>query len=170
MRKEFYTVAEFAALCNISKQAVYQKLNTTLKGFVKVENGKKLISAKALPDDFEKRLFNALIKDIEQQYPIVEEDKQSDFIAFLMAQIKEKDKQLEALQKEVSETNKTIANLTVELTEITKQAQELNRNNQILLLNQNNNTAIEGGEPIAAEETTQGASRRTFRSIFKRKK
>lgn len=168
MRKEFYTVAEFAALCNISKQAVYQKLNTTLKDFVKVENGKKLISAKALPPDFKKQIFNALVKDIERQYPIVEEDKQSDFTAFLMAQIEEKDKQIEALQKEVSETNKTIANLTVELTEITKQAQELNRNNQILLLNQNNNTAIEGGEPIAAKETTQGA-RRTFRSIFKHK-
>lgn len=157
MKKDFYTVAEYADICHISKQAVYQKLNTTLKDFVKVENGKKLISAKALPDDFKKQLVEPLVKDVKQ-------DKQSDFTAFLMAQIEEKDKQIEALQKEVSETNKTIANLTVELTEITKQAQELNRNNQILLLNQSTNPVA-----IDTDGTTGTKKQNVFKRLFKKK-
>lgn len=129
MKKEFYTVSEFAKLCGISKQAVYKRLNNSLKEFVKVENGQKLIAAAAFS------LFKG--QEVEQQVKQqVDDVEQQGLMSFLQKQIEEKDKQIEALQNQIVSLNNLISNLTLELTEITKQSQELNRNNQILLLNQ----------------------------------
>ena len=151
MKKEFYTVSEFANICGISKQAVYKRLNNSLKEFLKVENGQKLISAAAL-SIFEGQVVEQQVK---QQ---VNEVEQQGLISFLQKQIEEKDKQIEAFQNQVNSLNNLISSLTLELTEITKQSQELNRNNQILLLNQKDIKQLQSNN-----------KKNIFNKLFKRK-
>ena len=48
MNKKYLAVSEFAKLAGVSKQAIYQRLNTSLKDFVKVEQGRKVVDSAAL--------------------------------------------------------------------------------------------------------------------------
>lgn len=84
--EEYISIAEYARLKGISKQAVYQQLNKRLKPFVETVDGKKVLSIKALED--------ITVKPIE-----------STSLEALVKQLEAKDKQIEAL------TN-TIASLT----------------------------------------------------------
>lgn len=174
MEKGFYTVSEFAKICGISKQAIYQRLNKSLKDFVKVEQGRKYISAAAFSlfniEDFE----NIEAADSKENLNKVEQDFQStlnkveqgEFARFLQGQIEEKDKQISRLQEELSAANGLISKLTLELTEITRQAQELNRNNQVLLLNQKEIKRLEAGEAGGGAEEKKPS---VFSRLFKRK-
>ena len=46
--KKYYTVAEYAEMQGISKQAVYQALNKKLKGYSTKVDGKTMLIASAL--------------------------------------------------------------------------------------------------------------------------
>ena len=46
--KKYYTVAEYAEMQGISKQAVYQALNKKLKGYSTKVDGKTMLVASAL--------------------------------------------------------------------------------------------------------------------------
>lgn len=48
--KEYISIAEFAEQAGVSKQAVYQRLNKSLKAYVKAVDGKKSIDIRALED------------------------------------------------------------------------------------------------------------------------
>ena len=127
MKKEFYTVAEFAELCGVSKQAVYKRLNNSLKEFTRVENGQKVIAAAAFPlfkGQEVKQPNNQQVDDVEQQ----------GLIPFFQKQIEEKDRLIESLHNDLSIANKRIADMSMELAELMKQSQELTRNTQVLLL------------------------------------
>lgn len=127
MKVERYTIAEFAELLGISKQAVYKRLEKDLSPFVVVEDGKKYILADALK-------------------PRAEEPKkktkaeQAVSASFLLEQIAEKDRLIQQQQetiKQQGEQIKTLEEHAIEqakaTTAILQEQQELQRNYQILL-------------------------------------
>ena len=46
---EYLSVADFAVAAGVTKQAVYRRMDTNLKEYVRVENGKKFVSTDAIP-------------------------------------------------------------------------------------------------------------------------
>ncbi len=98
MEKQYFTISEFAKIVGISKQAIYQRLNTSLKDFVKVEQGKKYIDRKGFAVFGITELEQEVEQDIKGDSSKVEQGIET---AFLLKQIEEKDKQIEFLQCEV---------------------------------------------------------------------
>ena len=47
-QKEFLTIKEFAEVAGVSSQSVYKRLNSTLKPYLSIKNGKKYLNIKAL--------------------------------------------------------------------------------------------------------------------------
>jgi len=48
MKEEYLTIAEFAKRAGVSRQTIYNRLDTDLTDFTKLSNGRKLVSSKAL--------------------------------------------------------------------------------------------------------------------------
>lgn len=93
MNKKYLAVSEFAKLAGVSKQAIYQRLNTSLKDFVKVEQGRKVVDSAALslfmPD-------NTCDKD---ETPAQSESTlEQELIQVLKSQLEAKDSQIAELQ------------------------------------------------------------------------
>lgn len=105
---EYVTIKEFSEQVGVSVQAVYQRLNKDLKPFVKVVDGKKMLSIKAKDLYSIKKDKSELLNTLNATLNVLTE------------QLKEKDKQISELNKRLSE------------------AMELNRNNQILISKQQN--------------------------------
>ncbi len=105
---EYVTIKEFSEQVGVSVQAVYQRLNKDLKPFVKVVDGKKMLSIKAKDLYSIKKDESELLNTLNATLNVLTE------------QLKEKDKQISELNKRLSE------------------AMELNRNNQILISKQQN--------------------------------
>lgn len=98
-KEEYISIAEFAERAGISKQAVYQRLNKSLKKYVKVEKGKKCINIKALEDLYSKeveQVFQGKSKGLEQGF---NKDIQGmeQLIDVLKEQLKVKDQQIDEL-------------------------------------------------------------------------
>lgn len=96
MNSEYVTVSEAAKLVGVSKQAIYQRLNTSLKDSFKVEQGKKLVNIKALEE-----CFNLPLNKVEQEFQSrlnkIEQDNE-----FVNPEIKTDDKLIESLRDEIS--------------------------------------------------------------------
>ena len=48
MKEEYLTIAEFAKRAGVSRQTIYNRLDTDLTDFTKLSNGRKLVNSKAL--------------------------------------------------------------------------------------------------------------------------
>ena len=120
----YITVKEFAENVGVSPQAIYKRLATDLKKYVKVVDSKKLInikayehfSLKAIDNEFNK-VDNELINQLKE------------VIDVLKGQLLIKDKQIEELNKRLQECN------------------ELNKNNQVLISKTQDTLLIES-KPI----------------------
>lgn len=143
MKKEYLTVAEFAAVKGISKQRVYQRLNKDLKEFVKVIDGRRVLLLSALSEDERRELEQPL----EQNFNKVEQPLEQDFFR---SQIAEKDKQIDSLLRQIEELQAQNRALT-----------DLLKNSQILLAAEKK-LMIES--PEQKEEKKKG-----FFGLFKRK-
>lgn len=151
--KEFYTVSEFAELRGVSKQTIYQQLNKGLKKYLKVVEGKKLISAEAL-----KEKFNQSSTNFKPTFKPTESQVEQPIFEILKEQIAEKDKQITELLeqlKQAQEQNKQLA-------ELLKIEQEINKNNQVLI--------ARAQEPVQIPEEAETPKRKGFFSIFKKNK
>ena len=91
MNKELYTVAEFAKIAGVSKQAVYSRLDKGLKQFVQKVDGQKMLKKEAL------QLYDK--QEVEQSNSSNSStlDLLSKTIESLQRQLEEKDKQIERL-------------------------------------------------------------------------
>jgi hypothetical protein len=119
---DYISVKQFASRAGVTVQAVYQRIDKDLKPFLKVIKGKKFLDIKGL------ELF--VIKEIEQ---VIEQDLLKSFketLKLLTAQLEVKDKQI------------------ADLNERLREAQELNRNNQILLGGEQARHLLTDGEEI----------------------
>ena len=101
MEQEYLSINDFAAAVGITKQAVYKQLNTKLKTYLKVVNGKKMIEKSALSLFDKKTEVNQNEQQLNNQLT---------------------DKLIDMLQKELDEKNQQIA----ELQKLLDQAQKLN--------------------------------------------
>lgn len=109
--KEYISIAEFAEQAGVSKQAVYQRLNKSLKAYVKVIDGKKSIDIRALEDLYGKdgcsrleQVFQGKIQGVEQG---IEEEKEGQLINKLIDALQEelkiKDEQLNEKDRQIKE-------------------------------------------------------------------
>lgn len=114
MKNKYISVSEFAKAAGVSKQAVYSRLKSQdLNKFIKLENGKKLISTNAL------KLFNKSSSQSNfNQVGQGIESTEREYIESLKKQIEElqKDKQelyrlLDQQQKLTAQANATIKQL-----------------------------------------------------------
>ena len=87
---EYITIAEYAKIKKISVQAVYKKCDTSLKEYVKVIDGKKMISAAALTA--EERA--AMAGEQAAASPAPEENPYKEMAELLKAELAEKNKQI----------------------------------------------------------------------------
>lgn len=122
MKDEYISVSEFARRAGVSRQAIQQRLNTSLRGYVKIEQGKKLLNIKGL------ELFKGA--SLAQGY-----DKQNDNLAqgiidtlqrtidALQGQLDVKDQQLQAKDLQLQEKDKQLASLTATLEHTTQALQ-----------------------------------------------
>lgn len=125
--REFLSVAEFASTVNLTKQAVYNRLNKDLKPFVKTFDGVKYLSVQALQN------FNSMkdSKNCTSDLSTIEE---------LFQQLESKDKTIEMLQNTVQQQLTQIENLQSHIiqlstaqTDILNKQSQLQENFQILL-------------------------------------
>ena len=107
MKNKYISVSEFAKAAGVSKQAVYSRMKSQdLNKFIKLDNGKKLITTKAL-EFFNKSSFNQVEQDLEST--------EREYIESLKKQIEElqRDKQelyrlLDQQQQLTAQANATI--------------------------------------------------------------
>jgi len=133
MDKDFIPVKEFAKLAGITRQAVYKQLNNQLKESLKVENGIKLININAL----------SLFKN--NQLTPVEQPVDNNLTTSLQANIDILKAENESLNKQLLVKDNQIEELNNHL----KTQMELNKNNQILLLRQQQPLLPSNTEPAA---------------------
>ena len=91
MNKELYTVAEFAKIAGVSKQAVYSRLDKGLKQFVQKVDGQKMLKKEAL------QLYDKQEVEQSNSSNLSTLDLLSKKIESLQRQLEEKDKQIERL-------------------------------------------------------------------------
>lgn len=90
---EYVSIKKFAEYAGISQQAVYQRLDTTLKPYVKVVKGHKKLNIQALND-----IYSIDIEKIEQEkQQDFKQDNQAKIISILQDQLVQKDKEINRL-------------------------------------------------------------------------
>lgn len=94
--EQYLSVKEFAKRANVTVQAVYQRLDTTLKPFVKVIKGQKMLNIKALEE-----LYGVDVEqDIQQDFKENQQDikgTEQQLIDMLKEQLAQKDKEIDRL-------------------------------------------------------------------------
>lgn len=111
---EYLTIKAFANLAGVSSQAIYQRLDKDLKKYLKVIEGKKMLSSEALTEFG----INKIDKDVDKGVDNEFARSLQDTLIVLTEQLKVKDQQI------------------ADLNERLEQALKLNENNQVLLLEQ----------------------------------
>lgn len=129
MGKEYLTVAEYAEIKGISKQAVYKQLNNKLNNYVETVEGKKCLKISILEENIQ-----PYSTKVEQPIQPVSTKVEQPIQPFLEAQIKEKDKTIDSLLRQIEALQKQNDRLT-----------DLLQNNQMLL-------AVEKQQLISAQE------------------
>ena len=119
-QKEFLTIKEFAEVAGVSSQSVYKRLNSTLKPYLGIKNGKKYLNIKALElysDTYDKDSF------LNENNQLATNNNQ--LIQLLKDELEAKNKQIEKLQNllEQSQVNLSQAQYRLQMIE-EKQMQE----------------------------------------------
>lgn len=114
MENKYFSVSKFAEMANVTRQAVYRRIDKDLKEFVVEENGVKKISVNAL------QLFNSASEQKEMIsnenvdiMPIVSKiDEGLKIVQVVDKTLHNKDKQIESLLKIIDDMQKTIDKLS----------------------------------------------------------
>lgn len=129
MGKEYLTIAEYAEIKGISKQAVYKQLNNKLKDYVEIVENKKCLKISVLEESIQPHST-----EVEQPIQPISTEVEQPIQPFLEAQIKEKDKTIDSLLRQIEALQKQNDRLT-----------DLLQNSQMLL-------AVEKQQLISAQE------------------
>lgn len=86
---DYISIKDFASKVGVSPQAIYQRLDKDLQGYVKVIKGKKTLDIKALELFSDKQIEQDIVKTLQDTLTVLsnqllEKDKQ---IAFLQGQL-----------------------------------------------------------------------------------
>lgn len=112
MDNKYYTVAEFAKKVGVSPQAVYKQVDKRLKTHCKLVGGRKVISENAFS------VFSS--KTVE-----LDVDIDTQLVANLWNQIREKDRQIETMGNQLNEKDLQIARRDEQISELTKAFREV---------------------------------------------
>ena len=162
-KRNYLTIAEYAAIQGVSTTAVYKRLSTSLKPFLLMVGGQKCLDIRVLEEEQNKKESNGSERSKPKGFKPVhnvsnlgnhpKNDNLTQVLPILEQQLKEKDKQIERLQEEIktlhtaaAEKDKHIQEQAAKLSELLEQAQELNKNNQILIARTQEPPLLEDGE------------------------
>ena len=114
MENKYFTISKFAEMANVTRQAVYRRIDKDLKEFVVEENGVKKISVNAL------KFFNLASEQKEtidnQNVDIMQLtgsfNQNLKIVQVLEKTIQNKDIQIEKLLEIIDDMQKTIVNLS----------------------------------------------------------
>ena len=180
MRENNYiSVAEYAKIRGCSTAAVYKRLETTLKPYSKTVNKKTYLSRKVLEDEglltVEKQEeknkpgYQPLNITVDNQENTVEESIASQALKVLERQLSAKDEEIARLHQEITDLKEQLNDAikhnqehTDKLTELLAQSNELNRNNQLLLAQQEIKQQEQLPEQIQEQEKKNNWFRRWF--------
>lgn len=113
MKDEYISISEFARRAGVSRQAIQQRLDTSLREFVKDTQGKKLLNSKGL------ELFKGA--SLAQG----DDNLAQGVLELLRAELEAKNQQLRDKDQQLREKDQRIAELTDRLAEMGMRAQEL---------------------------------------------
>lgn len=144
---EYISVSEFAKKANVSRQTIYNRLNSDLTNFVKedLQTGRKNINTKALIlfDNGQSNGVKEVVKidritDNEESGATHNKDSKVNenltlLIETLQSQLKEKNKQIDELKNEKKELKEELKQVNEHSRNLSNDLIELNRNQQILL-------------------------------------
>ena len=139
MGKEYLTIAEYAEIKGISKQAVYKQLNNKLKDYVEIVENKKRLKISVLEENIQphstkveqpiqpistkvEQPIQPISTEVEQPIQPISTEVEQPIQPFLEAQIKEKDKTIDSLLRQIEALQEQNTRLT-----------ELLHNSQVLL-------------------------------------
>ena len=151
---EMKTIKEIYIELGVSPQAIYKKINKSMKDelspHIQIIEGKQLIDEDG---------FNLIKKSMEQ--PVEQQvvnQLNDDINSFLKEQINLKDKIIETKDKKIDELTKTIVDLTERLAILFENSQQLQKNQQLL---EAQNIIHE--ESVPSEEKKQSFFKRLFK-------
>jgi len=184
-KKDYISIKEFAARAGVSNQAVYQRLDKNLKKFVKVVENRKYIDIAALDEysikqvdqdvektdkqneDLNKQLINSIKGDKVDETGNKPESLENMLVNTLQDALKALTAQLEVKDRQISELNERL-----------REAQELNRNNQILLGSEQSRTnpvllagaggGKDGVAPDEDDDKRRNEKKRGFWGLFRK--
>lgn len=153
MDKNLITIAEYAKIRGCSTAAVYKRLETTLKTYIKTVDKKTYLSRQVLIDeglitvDNQENGSGESLEGVELTVDNGYKPKKQEESPALLEVVRVLEKQLEAKEREIERLHQDNEELkkqlneavrhnqehTDKLTELLAQSQELNRNNQVLL-------------------------------------
>ena len=114
MDNKYYTVAEFAKKVGVSPQAVYKQVNKRLKNYCRLVEGRKVVSKSAF-SVFSSKAVKPNI-DIDTQV-----------VANLWDQIREKDRQIETLGNQLNEKDLQLVRKDEQIEKLQEQISELTK-------------------------------------------
>lgn len=161
MEERYYSILEFAELVNVSVQSIYKRLkrkDNIIHKYVKIKNGKKVISGEAVE----------IYKKDEYEYEEITEQEETEEKENTYNQIIEiYQKQIELLTAEIEVKNRQIEELTAQL----KASSDRETNYQQLLNQQQQLNGIDKQRVLLLEEHTQTQEKKQgILKIFQRKK
>jgi predicted DNA-binding protein YlxM (UPF0122 family) len=164
MGEKYYSILEFAELVNVSVQSIYKRLkrdDNIIHKYVKIKNGKKVISGEAVEiykkDEYE---YEDITEPEETEETEEKENTYNQIIEIYQ-------KQIELLTAEIEVKNRQIEELTAQL----KASSDRETNYQQLLNQQQQLNGIDKQRVLLLEEQTQAEKKKKgVLGIFKRKK
>lgn len=155
MKDEYISVSEFARRAGVSRQAIQQRLDTSLRDFVKLAQGKKLLNIKGLELFDGVNLAQGFVKEnvkLAQGSNEQNDTLEQGILDLLRAE-------LEAKNQQLREKDQRIAELTDRLAEMGMRAQELHAGTMVQQLSpgndQNQETVIDVDAPAATSEPAE---------------
>lgn len=159
MEKEYLSIKEFAAAAGVSVQSVYNRIkesNNKIQKYIKIKDGKKVISAAALDDIYQKGFEYDEIKE--------ESAKEDSIVAILNKQIELLENQVKQQQEEIANKNEQIASLLEQLQESGKRESTYQT-----LLNQEQQLAAADKQKLLALESPESKAKRGLFGIFRKR-
>ena len=151
---EYLSVADFAVAAGVTKQAVYRRMDTNLKEYVRVENGKKFVSTDAIP------LFHVEqpLNNVEQRSEPRDEQQPTNVEQAVDPRDSEIDRLLsllEASQAENRALNERLMTLSLEIAAMGKSAQVIAVQTSGVLMLNNVDQAVNNDEQQPVEIVDQ---------------
>ena len=147
-KPQYITVAQYAEIKGISKQAVYKRLNNLLQPFLIVVESRKYIDIAALTAEEQGRLFG-----VEQPFEQPLNNQNQPTADFWQRQIEEKDSTIASLLRQIDILQEQNSRLT-----------ELLANSQLLLAAEKKEKTL-----LLEEETTTTKRKKGIFGIFRKK-